>query len=35
MMGAKGALVGLPLPEAGRAPAEVGRGGLPADTGRD
>ena len=35
MMGVKIALVGLSLPDRGRPPAEVGRGGLPADTGRD
>lgn len=35
MMGVKVALVGLSLPDRGRPPAEVGRGGLLADTGRD
>lgn len=35
MMGVKVALTGLSLPDRGRPPAEVGRGGLPADTGRD
>ena len=35
MMGVKVALMGLSLPDRGRPPAEVGRGGLPADTGRD
>ncbi|KAA6419580.1 MAG: hypothetical protein FRX49_10505 [Trebouxia sp. A1-2] len=34
-MGVKVALVGLSLPDRGRPPAEVGRGGLLADTGRD
>ena len=34
-MGFSGALPGLALPETGRTPAEVGRGGLPAETGRD
>ncbi len=35
MIGVKVALVGLSLPDRGRPPAEVGRGGLLADTGRD
>ncbi len=35
MMGVKVALMGLSLPDTGRPPAEMGRGGLPADTGRD
>ena len=35
MIGARLALVGRTLPDMGRAPADPGRGGLPADAGRD
>lgn len=35
MMGVKVALLGRSLPDMGRAPAEPGRGGFPADAGRD
>lgn len=34
-MGASVALVGRSRPEMGRVPAEEGRGGLPADPGRE
>ena len=33
MIGVRAALVGRPLPDMGRAPAETGLGGLPADAG--
>ena len=35
MIGVRVALAGRPLPDIGRPPADIGRGGLPADAGLD